>query len=167
MNRFHRRTSGAPLLLVLGAWLAVLVLLAPSVASAGLPYQVQWSFTDENPACETADLLDHDGDPFFHINDTPLPAYQVPGALVTNSDGSESNTANAQFDSVLLRTGANTFLFQVANTSGDDSCVHSHNVVSLISAPLGLNKPLFNVRRDGTAFRGSSKVSLGLAEINP
>ena len=67
MSRLNRRTSGAPLLTVLGAWLAALVLLAPSVASAGLPYQVQWLFTQENPACEVADLLDHDGDPFFRI----------------------------------------------------------------------------------------------------
>src|SRR5512132_1549825 len=167
MSRLNRRMSGAPLLTVLGAWLAALVLLAPSVASAGLPYQVQWLFTQENPACEVADLLDHDGDPFFRINDTPLPTYQTPGALVTNADGSESNTANAEFDSVLLSTGANDFLFQITNTSGDNSCVHSRNVVSLISAPLGLDKPLFNVRRDGTAFVGNSRVDLSLAEINP
>jgi hypothetical protein len=159
--------SRALLAAALGIWVAALVLLAPSVASAEVPYQVQWVFTDENPACETADLLDHDGDPFFRVNDTPLPTHQIAGALVTNSDGSESNAANAKFDSVLLSTGDNNFLFQVANTSGDDSCVHSRNVVSLVSAPLGLNKPLFNVRRDGTAFIGNSKVSLGLAEINP
>src|SRR5512132_2593211 len=167
MSRSLCPTPGAPLLTVLGACLAVLVLLAPSVASAGLPYQVRWIFTDENPACEVADLLDHDGDPFFRINDTPLPTYQTPGALVTNADGSESNAAQAEFDSVLLRTGANTFLFQVANTLGNDACVHEHNVVSLISAPLGLNKPLFNVRRDGTVFFGTSRVDLSLAEINP
>lgn len=167
MNRSLRRTSRAPLA-ALGVWLAVLVLLAPSWALAGLPYQVQWLFTEENPACEPADLKTHNGDPFFRVNDTPLPTYQVPGALVINSDdGWESNTATAEFDSVLLRTGANNFLFQTTNTSGDNSCVHQHSVVSLISAPLGLNKPLFNVRRDGTAFVGNSKVSLGLAEINP
>ncbi|UQA61935.1 DUF4419 domain-containing protein [Polyangium aurulentum] len=33
--------------------------------------------------------------------------------------------------------------------------------------PLGINKPLFLVRRDGTAFNGSTKVELSLAEINP
>jgi hypothetical protein len=169
MNRSLRQISRAPLLLAaaLGIWVAALVLLAPSVASAEVPYQVQWLFTEENVVCETADLKAHDGDPFFSVNDTPLPTHQIAGALVTNADGSESNAATADFDSVLLSTGDNNFLFHTTNTSGDNSCVHQRNVVSLVSAPLGLNKPLFNFRRDGTAFIGNSKVNLGLAEINP
>ncbi|WP_437804928.1 hypothetical protein [Sorangium sp. So ce1078] len=40
-------------------------------------------------------------------------------------------------------------------------------VVNLVSVPLGLNKPLFDVWRDGTAFSGSAEVDLSLAEINP
>jgi len=83
MNRSLRRMSRAPLAAALGGWLAALVLLAPSGASAGVPYQVQWLFTQEDPTCETADLKEHDGDPFFRVNDTPLPTFQVPGALVT------------------------------------------------------------------------------------
>ena len=166
MSRSYSRTSRAPLA-ALGAWLALLALLLPSTASAGVPYQVQWLFTEENPACEPADLTAHDGEAFFRVNDTPLPTHQLPGALVANTDGSESNAAQAEFDSALLRFGDNNFLFQATNESGDNSCVHSRNLVSLVSAPLGLNKPLFNVRRDGTAFVGNSKVSLGLAEINP
>ena len=166
MNRSYSRTSRAPLA-ALGAWLALLALLLPSTASAGVPYQVQWLFTEENPVCEPADLTAHDGEAFFRVNDTPLPTHQLPGALVANTDGSESNAAQAEFDSALLRFGDNNFLFQATNESGDNSCVHSRNLVSLVSAPLGINKPLFSVRRDGTAFVGNSKVSLGLAEINP
>ena len=166
MNRSNRQKVRAPLA-ALGAWLAVLVVLAPSAASAGLPYRVQWLMTQENPACETADLGQHDGDPFFHVNDTPLPTHQLAGKFTTNPDGSESNTAEAAFDSVLLASGENDFLFQAANTSGDDSCVHSRNVVTLLSDPLGLSKTLFNVRRDGTAFSGVSSVKLSLTEINP
>ena len=152
---------------VLGAWLMVLMLLAPAVARAGVPYRVQWLITQENPACESADLAKFDGAPFFRVNDTPLPTKQLPGALVNNPDGSQSNTAEAPFDSSLLSPGTNNFLFDVTNETGDNSCVHSRNIVTLLSAPLGLSKTLFNVRRDGTAFLGSSNAHLALAEINP
>ena len=165
MSRSRRLASRAPLASLI-AWLALL-LLAPSAALAGLPYEIQWLILEEDPACETADLGKHDGAAFFHANDTPLPTRQLPGALVTNADGSESNTAQAAFDSILLRTGANDFRFDVTREDGDNSCVHSRNVVNLVSAPLGLQKTLFALRRDGTAFSGSTGVALSLAEINP
>jgi hypothetical protein len=79
------------LVLALSAGLTLLVLLVPALASAAVPYQVQWLDTQENPSCETADLGAHDGEPFFRVNDTPLPTFQIPGALVTNADGSETN----------------------------------------------------------------------------
>jgi hypothetical protein len=79
------------LVLALSAGLTLLVLLVPALASAAVPYQVQWLDTQENPSCETADLGAHDGEPFFRVNDTPLPSFQIPGALVTNADGSETN----------------------------------------------------------------------------
>jgi hypothetical protein len=41
------------------------------------------------------------------------------------------------------------------------------NLVRLVSAPLGIDKPLFHVRRDGAAFVGSTQLSLRLEEINP
>ncbi|MEO7331588.1 MAG: hypothetical protein ABI193_23640 [Minicystis sp.] len=155
------------LLVALATCLALLALLRSSPASAGVPYQVQWLATQEDPSCETADLTKHDGEPFFRVNDTPLPTFQIPGALVTNPDGSQSNTAVAGFDSVLLATGENRFLFQATNESGDNSCVHSRNLVTLVSDQLGLHKTLFDVRRDGTAFSGSTGVDLRLEEINP
>ncbi|MGK4008935.1 hypothetical protein WMF31_40395 [Sorangium sp. So ce1036] len=68
---------------------------------------------------------------------------------------------------MLLRMGANEFHFRVRNSSGNDSCTHSHEVVNLVSIPLGLNKPVFDVWRDGTAFSGSAEVDLSLAEITP
>jgi hypothetical protein len=147
--------------------LALLALLAPSPAWAGTPYSLHWGHTEENPTCETAALLHNNGKAFFHVNSTPLPTFEIPGAFVINTDGSESTTAEAAFDSVLLRTGPNDFLFQAANGIGNNGCVHAHEVVSLVSAPLGLNKPLFDVRRDGTAFAGNSQIDLRLAEINP
>src|SRR4051812_21678297 len=104
MSRSRRRASRAPLVTALGAWLALLLWLAPSAAQAGLPYEIQWMILQEDPICETADLGKHNGEAFFQVNDTPLPTRQLPGALVTNPDGSESNTAQASFDSVLLRT---------------------------------------------------------------
>ena len=165
MSRSCRRALRAPLAALI-AWLALLLLLAPSAAQAGLPYEIQWILLEEDPVCESADLGKHNGEAFFHVNGTPLPTRQLPGALVTNVDGSESNTAQASFDSVLLRTGANDFHFDATNDT-NNSCVHSSNVVNLVSAPLGLQKTLFAVRRDGTAFSGSTGVALSLAEINP
>ena len=154
-------------LLTLGACLAALVVLSPSTATAAMPFRVQWQITEENPACEPANLQQHDGDPFFHVNDTPLPTRQLAGALHDNPDGTQSNTAEAPFDSLLFSPGDNAFVFEVTNSSGDNSCVHSRNLVTLISDPIGLSKTLFNVRRDGTAFVGSSSAQLSLAEINP
>jgi hypothetical protein len=45
--------------------------------------------------------------------------------------------------------------------------VDALEIVHLVSAPLGLNKPLFDVRREGTAFDGSTDLKLSLEEINP
>lgn len=166
MNRSRCSTWGSTLF-TLGACLAALVVLTPSTAKAALPFSIQWQLTEENPACESANLQQHDGDPYFHVNDTPLPTHQLAGALRDNPDGSQSNTAAAHFDSVLLSPGDNSFLFVATNGGGDNSCVHARNVVTLISDPIGLSKTLFNVRRDGSAFVGTSSVHLGLAEINP
>src|SRR6185436_2580850 len=124
------------------ACFTMLAMLAPCGAWAGTPYTLHWFMSQENPTCEAPHLI-HDGDAFFNVNDTPLPTFEVPGAFMTHGDGSESNVAEAPFDSVLLLMGANDFLFQVANSSGYDGCVHADEVVSLVSAPLGLNKPLF------------------------
>ncbi|MDI1442976.1 hypothetical protein [Polyangium sp. 6x1] len=55
----------------------------------------------------------------------------------------------------------------MSNTTGNDACVRQQNFVTLVSLPLGIQKPLFNVRRDGTAFSGSTQVGLTLSEINP
>jgi hypothetical protein len=166
MNRSICSTWRAALL-ALGVCLAALVVLSPSTANAGLPFRVQWQITQENPTCESAGLGQYDGQAFFRVNDTPLPTRQLSGALQDNPDGSQSNTAEAHFDSVLLSPGDNSFLFEVTDDSGNNSCVHSRNVVTLISDPIGLSKTLFNVRRDGSAFVGTSAVQLSLAEINP
>lgn len=149
------------------ALLALLGLLHPSAAQAGTPYTIRWDLTEEDPTCETAALGSSDGEPFFHVNDTPLPTHEIPGALMTQPDGSQSTTAEAGFDSVLLHLGGNSFAFAVANSSGADTCVHSHNAVTLVSPTLGVSRTLFNVRRDGTAFSGVTSVSLSLQEINP
>ncbi|MGK4005602.1 hypothetical protein WMF31_23450 [Sorangium sp. So ce1036] len=148
------------------ALVTTLAVLAPSFTWAGTAYSLSWSRTQSYLSCEGAFLVES-GDPFFSVNDTPLPTYEVPGTLVTHADGSQSNLAEAEFDSVLLRMGANEFHFRVRNSSGNDSCTHSHEVVNLVSIPLGLNKPVFDVWRDGTAFSGSAEVDLSLAEINP
>ncbi|XYH97254.1 hypothetical protein ACMHYB_57435 [Sorangium sp. So ce1128] len=148
------------------ALVTVLAVLAPSFAQAGTPYSLSWINTQSSTSCEGAFLVD-DGDPFFSVNDTPLPTYEVAGTLVDHSDGSRSHRSEAEFDSVLLRMGANDFHFEVANSGGDDWCTDAHELVTLVSVPLGLNKPLFDVRRRGAKFSGSTKVDLSLAEINP
>jgi hypothetical protein len=152
---------------VIAFWVVVLALLGSARVWAGTPYSIEWAMVQENPKCETAALGTHDGDPFFDVNGTPLPSYEVPGAFTPLANGWESNLVKAGFDSVLLRMGANNFYFGVANTKGQDHCVHQQNVVNLVSVPLGINKPLFLVRRDGTTFSGSTKLELSLAEINP
>lgn len=165
----HRSARGplSPFTCVLVLAVTLLALLAPSAAWAVTPYSFHWTRTQANDSCESADLKNHDGDAYFRVNDTPLPTYQVPGALVTNGDGSQSNVAEAGFDSVLLRVGENAFLFGAWNESGDNSCVQSREVVHLISLPLGIDKPLFDVYRDGTGFTGEVKLGLSLTEINP
>jgi hypothetical protein len=162
-NLPRARTRTAALL----ALLSLFCLLLSSAAQAGTPYTIRWDLTEEDPTCETAALGASDGEPFFHVNDTPLPTHEIPGALMTQPDGSQSNTAEAGFDSVLLHLGGSSFAFAVANSSGADQCVHSHNVVTLVSPTLGVTRTLFNVRRDGTAFSGLTSVSLSLQEINP
>ncbi|MBK9262856.1 MAG: hypothetical protein IPM54_24015 [Polyangiaceae bacterium] len=53
------------------------------------------------------------------------------------------------------------------NLGGDNSCAKHNNVVKLEPPPLGIEKPLFVVRRDGTAFSGSTQLDMQLEEINP
>lgn len=169
MNRTPRPSVPRALATCARALLACVwvLLLVPSVAQAVTPYSLEWVDIQAPGSCLTADLGQHDGGAFFKVNQTPLPTYQVPGALVTNADGSESNRAEAGFDSVLLRTGPNDFFFGVQSGAGDDSCVHAREIVHLVSVPLGIDKPLFDVVRDGTAFVGSTQMDLSLAEINP
>src|SRR3954468_6816911 len=100
------------------ALVTMAAMLVPCVGWADTTYSIAWAITQENPACETAALGAHNGDPFFRVNQMPLPGFEVPGALMTHADGSETNTVETGFKSVLLRTGANTFHFQVSNTNG-------------------------------------------------
>ncbi|WP_437335117.1 hypothetical protein [Sorangium sp. So ce394] len=139
---------------------------APAWARTRTPYTVLWrSYGDANSCGSTE--LETEGDAIFEVNQTPLPTYGVPGALQIEADGSRSNTLEAEFDSVLLLMGRNEFHFGVHTVNGNDWCTHAHEVVHLVSEPLGLNKPLFDIRREGTGFEGSTEVDLSLSEINP
>ncbi|WP_437763895.1 hypothetical protein WMF27_38500 [Sorangium sp. So ce281] len=148
------------------ALVTALAVLAPSFTWAGTPYTLLWSNRQDVDSCASGEL-ETEGDALFEVNQTPLPTYGIPGALQLESDGSRSNTLEAEFDSVLLRTGANQFDFRVHTVDGGNWCTHAHDVVYLVSEPLGLNKPLFDIRRDGAGFEGSTVADLGLAEINP
>ncbi|WP_437732199.1 hypothetical protein [Sorangium sp. So ce1335] len=148
------------------AIVTVLAVLAPSLSWARTPYTVLWRSHHDPSSCANPEL-ETEGSAMFEVNQTPLPTYGVPGALQSHGDGSQSNTREAEFDSVLLRVGSNDFHFRVHTANGGNWCTHAHDVVHLVSEPLGLNKPLFNVRRDGTGFEGSTAVDLSLAEINP
>jgi hypothetical protein len=148
------------------ALVMVLAALAPSPAWARTPYTVLWQSHHDANSCGVPEL-ETEGDAIFEVNQTPLPTYGIPGAMQTHGDGSQSNTREAEFDSVLLRTGTNAFHFGVHTVNGLDWCTHAHDVVHLVSEPLGLNKPLFDIRRDGTGFEGSTVADLGLAEVNP
>ncbi|AUX26756.1 hypothetical protein SOCEGT47_073260 [Sorangium cellulosum] len=148
------------------ALVTTLAVLAPSFAWAGTPYSVRWSSHHDATSCGRP-VLEYEGATIFEVNQTPLPTYGVPGALQSHGDGSQSNTREAEFDSVLLLMGANAFHFGVHTVNGGDWCTHAHDVVHLVSEPLGLNKPLFDIRRDGTGFEGDTRVNLSLAEVNP
>ncbi|KYF74374.1 hypothetical protein BE17_31305 [Sorangium cellulosum] len=161
-----RRGWSAAVFQKIVALMTVLAVLAPSAGWAGTPYSLSWINTQSSSSCEGAFLVE-DGDPFFRVNDTPLPTYEVPGTLVDHEDGARSHRSEADFDSVLLRMGANDFHFEVANSGGEDWCTDAHELVTLVSEPLGLNKPLFDVRRRGAKFSGNTAVDLRLAEINP
>ncbi|WP_437993574.1 hypothetical protein [Sorangium sp. So ce145] len=147
------------------AVVTVLAVLAPSFAWATTPYTVLWMSRQDATSCADPEL-ETEGAAIFEVNQTPLPTYGIPGAVEIYGDGSASNTLEAEFDSVLLRMGANDFHFGV-HVNGGDWCTHAHDVVHLVSEPLGLNKPLFDIRRDGTGFEGDTDVDLSLAEINP
>ncbi|MDC3960157.1 hypothetical protein [Polyangium jinanense] len=151
---------------LLVCWIVVFALLVPAHARAGTPYSVHWEMLQESNSCEDA-RLNAPGGAYFHANRMPLATFEVPGAYVSIPNGPKSNVAEAPFDSVLLRMGTNEFTFGVQNAMGNDTCVHQQNFVTLVSIPLGIQKPLFNVRRDGTAFSGSTQVGLSLSEINP
>ncbi|WP_434045350.1 MULTISPECIES: hypothetical protein [Sorangium] len=148
------------------ALVTVAAVLAPSFAWAGTPYTILWSSHQDVDSCASPEL-DREGDTLFEVNQTPLPTYGIPGALEVHGDGSASNMLEAEFDSVLLRMGRNDFHFGVHTVNGNDWCTRAHDVVHLVSEPLGLNKPLFNIRRDGIGFEGNTDVDLSLAEINP
>ncbi|WP_437689414.1 hypothetical protein [Sorangium sp. So ce176] len=161
-----RRGWSTAALQKLVALVTVAAVVTPSFARAGTPYTLLWSGHQDVGSCGIAEL-DMEGDAFFEVNQTPLPTYSVPDALQIEADGSQSNTFEAEFDSVLLRMGSNDFHFRVHTVNGNDWCTRAHDVVHLVSEPLGLNKPLFNIRRDGTGFEGNTAVDLSLAEINP
>ncbi|AUX33486.1 MULTISPECIES: hypothetical protein [Sorangium] len=161
-----RRGFCAAVLQKLVALVTMLSLFSPSFARAGTPYTILWSSHQDADSCASPEL-DREGDTIFEVNKTPLPTYGIPGAVEVHGDGSVSNTLEAEFYSVLLRVGRNDFHFGVHTVNGSDWCTHVHDVVHLVSEPLGLNKPLFNVRRDGTGFEGNMDVDLSLAEINP
>ncbi|WP_437835773.1 hypothetical protein [Sorangium sp. So ce1153] len=146
------------------ALVTALAVLAPSFAWAGTPYRLDWERTELSSSCEGAFLVGHN---FFSVNDTPLTTYEVPGALLELPDGTQTNRAETEFDSVLLQMGANDFHFHVTNSADEDWCTESHEVVHLVSEPLGLNKPLFDVQRRGEKFSGDTTLDLSLAEINP
>ncbi|XXY54082.1 hypothetical protein WME91_23420 [Sorangium sp. So ce269] len=161
-----RRGRSAAVFERLVALVTTLAVLAPSFAWAGTPYSVLWFSRHDASSCASPEL-ETEGAAMFEVNRTPLPTYGVPGALQVEGDGSQSNTRKAEFDSVLLLMGRNEFHFGVHTTSGADWCTHAHDVVHLVSEPLGLNKPLFDIRRDGTGFEGNTEVDLRLEEINP
>ncbi|AUX47372.1 hypothetical protein SOCE26_088910 [Sorangium cellulosum] len=161
-----RRGRSAAALHKAVALVTMLAVLAPSFAWAGTPYSVLWSSHHDAASCGIPELKT-EGSAMFEVNQTPLPTYGVPGALAIHGDGSRSNTLEAEFDSVLLFMGENEFRFRVHTTNGSDWCTHAHEVAHLVSEPLGLNKPLFDIRRDGTGFEGDTAVDLSLAEINP
>ncbi|WP_434044737.1 MULTISPECIES: hypothetical protein [Sorangium] len=161
-----RRGFRAAALQKIVALVTVAAVLAPSFAWAGTPYTILWSSHQDADSCASPEL-DREGDTLFEVNQTPLPTYGIPGALGIHGDGSATNTLEAEFDSVLLRMGRNDFHFGVHTVNGNDWCTRAHDVVHLVSEPLGLNKPLFNIRRDGTGFEGNTDVDLSLAEINP
>jgi hypothetical protein len=145
---------------------AVLWGLVPSMAWAGTAYTIHWVHTEDATSCE-GPFLRGEGQPMSSVNQTSLPTYTVPGAYQQLSDGSQRNRMEAEFDSVLLYMGANDFGFRITASTGEDSCVLAHELASLVSEPLGLNEPLFDVRRAGTAYEGRTRVDLSLAEINP
>ncbi|WP_433931296.1 hypothetical protein AB3662_44060 [Sorangium cellulosum] len=165
-NEIASRGFRAAVVHKLVALVTMLALLSPSFARAGTPYTILWSSHHEASSCGLPEL-ETEGDSIFEVNQTPLPTYGIPGVVEIHGDGSESNMLEAEFDSVLLRTGRNDFHFGVHTVRGGDWCTHAHDVVHLVSEPLGLNKPLFNIRRDGAGFEGSTDVDLSLAEINP
>src|SRR4028118_582352 len=131
---------------LLALWIGLLALLAPAHARAGTPYTLHW-FMEEYPhSCENARITLPS---YFDVNGTSIPTFEVPGAFAEHPDNSESNEAEAPFDSVLLRWGSNRFHFKVSVRGGDNRCVDALEIVHLVSAPLGLNQPLSAVRRDG------------------
>ncbi|WP_438016096.1 hypothetical protein WMF18_35415 [Sorangium sp. So ce315] len=165
-NEMARRDWSAAVLHKLVALVTMAAVLSPSFAWAGTPYRLDWVSTQYNANCLTPKLSDP-GAAHFSVNQTPLPTYEVPGEYMVHGDGTESNRMEAAFDSVLLRTGRNHFHFKVYSSLGLDGCVDAREVVSLVSERIGLNRPLFNVRRDGADFEGSTSVDLSLAEVNP
>lgn len=155
-------------------FLALLVvlfaLLTPARARAGTPYTIHWFSVEYLGSCEPVTISRPS---YFDVNTTPIPTRNVPGTHTKHADGSESNEMEAAFDSVLLRWGSNTIHFEVSlrepngAQASDSSCVDASELVHLVSEPLGINKLLFNVRREGKNFDGFTTLNLSLEEINP
>ncbi|NUQ78673.1 MAG: hypothetical protein HUU21_34525, partial [Polyangiaceae bacterium] len=90
--------------------IGLLALITPFRANALTPYTIHWINSHDAGSCGDPTLTIN-GDGYFHVNQTPIPTFEVPGSYTNHQDGSRSIIAEAPFDSVLLHWGANDFFF--------------------------------------------------------
>ncbi|WP_342377049.1 hypothetical protein NVS55_37375 [Myxococcus stipitatus] len=143
--------------------------LAPLGAHANYrQYLIAWQSTSfrSQESCLDVSGLYQEGQANFHVNNTPLPTYTLPGHFKRHSGGDETNLYGAQFSAVLLNWGNNTFRFNVHVVDSPQTCVVADDIVTLETGGLTA-RPLFLVQRRGTAYAGQTTLTLDLSEINP
>ncbi|MCP3166433.1 hypothetical protein [Myxococcus qinghaiensis] len=144
--------------------------LAPATARAATyrDYLIAWQSTSyrSEGSCQDTSRLHQEGQANFSINAMPLPTRTIPGHYRVDSHGNDTNIFGAPFNATLLRWGPNQFYFNVMLAQPDQSCVITDDIVQLETGGLTA-RPLFLVKRRGTAYSGTTSVALDLKEINP
>ncbi|AFE04954.1 hypothetical protein COCOR_02975 [Corallococcus coralloides DSM 2259] len=156
--------TGAFLMRNLYLTLGLLLFMAPP--SHAIEYEIYWetiSYVSQGSNLDP--ILANEGDPYFEVNDLPLPTYTVPLQYRIARNQDRYNAFHALFDSVLLRPGDNAFDFGVT-TLGGSKWTKSSELVKLLR-PGQPSIVLFSGARNGTSYQGRTHVNFALRDLNP
>ncbi|WP_244227406.1 hypothetical protein [Corallococcus aberystwythensis] len=144
--------------------LALTLFMVPTARAA--EYEIHWeSLSYVSQGSNVDPVLSNEGDPYFNVNQIPLPTYTLPYQHRVAKNLDRYNAFHALFDSILLRPGDNRFDFRVQTQNGNQWTKTSELVK--LRRPGQPSITLFSFQRIGTGFQGRTNISFGLRELNP